>query len=409
MLGAGAVASPRARRALARRPPPQSSLRLVTLVAVTIGRAGGEPCGAAGDSNRTVCESWGCTMTAAGACVKPRDWLATPVIGVGWKKTGTTSLEQAFRLLHLTPVCRCALPRLSRHKASADSGGYMGLVGRVRQLKDMKFAAGGRRGVAKFVLTTRAAATWNASIVYWTTVVKTNKFRNYAQLMARPDDGGAAPPGAGNGSRVDPVDAIPPGSRRFVEAYERYNSRICDLFRDSGDRLLELDLERDDPVDAMRRFCAFVDPKLLGRPECHEPFPHANVATTVRKRGSAADDRRPPRDPTLAPSRKPTLAPTPDRAEAARRAEEKCRKRCEKKGERRKACKRDCRAFEPPADPDVSEAAGDDAQTNALERENQALKDQVARLKGEVASLNRLMPPPVPRDDAASEFLPAPS
>ena len=192
-----------------------------------------------------ACRRAGCVPGPDGACKRPPGWLATKIVGVGWKKTGTTSLQAAFRSLGLEPECQCSsLRQLDAFKATQDAA-FSWNVTLVAEAK-------ARYPAAKFVLTWRDPAAWNASIAHWTTSVKPWAFERYARFMG---------------------DGVP-GSAAFLAAYRRHSELVRTLFRDEPDRLLVLNVEDDGAADAMRRLCAFVEPALLRvEPACRGPFP----------------------------------------------------------------------------------------------------------------------------------------
>ena len=213
------------------------------------------PCPFARDGSAEDCRSWLCRPASGGACRRAPDWLDAKIVGVGWKKSGTTSLQAAFQRLHLEPECQCgSLSALSRHKATQDS--------RFSWNVSLVAAAARKWPGAKFVLTYREPRAWNASVTHWTTVVKPWAAAQYARLMGR----GAMP-----------------GSAAFLAAYEAHAADVRALFAGSPERLLVLDTDGDRRA-TMRAFCAFVDPALLARPECAAPFPWRNFNCARRNR-----------------------------------------------------------------------------------------------------------------------------
>jgi hypothetical protein len=124
------------------------------------------------------CRSWLCRPASGGTCRRAPDWLDAKIVGVGWKKSGTTSLQAAFQRLHLEPECQCgSLSALSRHKATQDS--------RFSWNVSLVASAARKWPGAKFVLTYREPRAWNASVTHWTTVVKPWAAAQYARLMGR--------------------------------------------------------------------------------------------------------------------------------------------------------------------------------------------------------------------------------
>ena len=84
-----------------------------------------------------------------------------------------------------------------------------------------------------------------------------------------------------------------PGTPDFLHAYVVHAASVRALFADAPGRLLVLDVDGD-RLEAMRRFCAFVDPRLLRRPECKRPFPwrRLNCARRDQRDDAVCDDAR---------------------------------------------------------------------------------------------------------------------
>jgi hypothetical protein len=193
------------------------------------------------------------------------------VFGIGFQKTGTSSLDEAFRILGYrtdkgvfinAPAKRNSIfidPPLTNAKVlarvlpvarekDAFSDNPWPLL--YREL-DALFPG------SKFVLTVRDPDTWLASLV-----------RHY-------------------GTRESDMlewlygcRSIPGNEARCVPIYEAHNATVRKHFASRQDALLEIDIERQPQWDAL---CAF-----LARPVSAKPFPHANAAhERERKRAGA--------------------------------------------------------------------------------------------------------------------------
>jgi hypothetical protein len=183
------------------------------------------------------------------------------VFGIGFQKTGTSSLDQAFRILGYrtdkgvfinAPAKRDSIfidPPLTNAKVlervfpvaqekDAFSDNPWPLL--YREL-DALFPG------SKFVLTVRYADTWLASLV-----------RHYGDRES------------------DMLEwlygcrSIPGNEARCLPVYEAHNAAVRKHFASRPDALLEIDIERTPQWDAL---CAF-----LSRPVPAQPFPRANAA-----------------------------------------------------------------------------------------------------------------------------------
>ncbi|KAK7241336.1 hypothetical protein SO694_00050246 [Aureococcus anophagefferens] len=87
------------------------------------------PCPFARGGSAEDCRSWLCRPASGGACRRAPDWLDTKIVGVGWKKSGTTSLQAAFQGSTSSPTLR----RASEEVAVLDKlGGGWWLVDKSR-------------------------------------------------------------------------------------------------------------------------------------------------------------------------------------------------------------------------------------------------------------------------------------
>jgi hypothetical protein len=186
--------------------------------------------------------------------IQMKHYSGIRIAAVGWKKTGTSSMHAAYDLLGMQPVGGvngCKTPSCMHKYAGVEDAYACCNHGLVQAMK-ARYPA----DLVKFVLTERIPSKWRSSIDRWVhRKDKGERFMNmYGQLM---------------GAKF--------GSEEFYEMYEQHNAFIKQLFADQPDRLLVLNLEEDDPVKNMQKFCKFVniDPEDL--PACNRPFPHQNA------------------------------------------------------------------------------------------------------------------------------------
>lgn len=184
------------------------------------------------------------------------------VFGIGWAKTGTTTLGECLRLLGYDhqgqdldlaeDLARGDLSRIlarAAHKESFEDWPWIVLY---RQL-DTAFPG------SRFVLTTRDPERVVAS---------------YRNMLRAP---------WANGARLDRIRRIlyelpfPDVTDAQIRArYERHDAQVREHFRDRPDDLLVVDWERGDGWEAL---CVF-----LGHPVPAAPFPHANQGRYGRQR-----------------------------------------------------------------------------------------------------------------------------
>ena len=172
------------------------------------------------------------------------------VFGIGFHKTGTTSLCQALEVLgydvldpigvHEEDIAQTTLSRALQcvpdHDAFQDSPWPI----LFREL-DERFPG------SRFILTTRDTQSWIASI--------TRHFGGERTPMRRWIYGVGDPLGA---------------EERYAEVYDAHNAAVRAHFAQRPDDLLELDFAHE---DGWPKLCAF-----LGVPAPREPFIHANRA-----------------------------------------------------------------------------------------------------------------------------------
>merc|ERR1719171_697587 len=145
-------------------------------------------------------------------------WKGPKIFVVGWKKTGTTSMEAAFKQLGLTPTkppghCNQEAAQsstkgvkcLEKYVSSQDSP--------VCCRQDLIAALKDAYPEAKFILTERNVSKWTLSIKAWIRKKPFMKCR-YGWLM---------------GAQF--------GSENFFKNYQRHNDWVRELFQDSPGRL----------------------------------------------------------------------------------------------------------------------------------------------------------------------------
>jgi len=173
------------------------------------------------------------------------------VFGVGWAKTGTTTLGECFKVFgyrnfgyRLSLLNKPGLAmRVAEKNDSFEDWPW------VLFYKDMDEAFPG----SKFVLTTRASTRWLKS--YRNATSKQRPTRE--QLAARKKVYGV------------PFERIT--DTQLVARYERHNDEVIRYFSDRTGDLLVVNWEAG---DGWERLCAF-----LGQPVPDKPFPHANKGT----------------------------------------------------------------------------------------------------------------------------------
>lgn len=162
-------------------------------------------------------------------------WEGAKVFGIGWRRTGLSSLREAFRLTGLLPACLV-------HKDNYDIPLCKSFVSRspswsfksVLHLKE-------KYPEAKFVLTTREMGAWNTSLR-----------ESYIASKHQRGLGGS--------------------NRRLIAAHATYIENVLNLFSDHPGRLHVIDISQ--PPRTLSKLCDFIDPAIAAtRPECSLPFP----------------------------------------------------------------------------------------------------------------------------------------
>ena len=189
-----------------------------------------------------------------GDCVQAGKSCNTKVFGIGWAKTGTSTLGACLKLLgyehqsqdlslvqwiekgDLSPIIE-----LAKKKDSFDDWPWIILY---REL-DQAFPG------SKFILTTRDSKRWMTS------------YRNMLRNQGEPDDS------------LNEVRRILYGlpfprveESQLIERYEQHNKEVREYFKDRPEKLLLLDWEKG---DGWKELCSF-----LGKEPPDLDFPHEN-------------------------------------------------------------------------------------------------------------------------------------
>eukprot|EP00746_Dinoflagellata_sp_MGD_P009754 gnl/MRDRNA2_/MRDRNA2_119946_c0_seq1.p1 gnl/MRDRNA2_/MRDRNA2_119946_c0~~gnl/MRDRNA2_/MRDRNA2_119946_c0_seq1.p1 ORF type:complete len:268 (+),score=38.35 gnl/MRDRNA2_/MRDRNA2_119946_c0_seq1:77-880(+) len=178
-------------------------------------------------------------------------WFAEPYHGVkimctGWKKTGTSSVRAAYEVLGITPTAGCAKCRtpdcMQYYNSAEDARGCCdhSLVAEVKERYSPH--------QLKFVHLERRPERWRKTVDLWLNK-KGGFHKYYGKLMG-----------------------VKYGTPEFYTSYEAHNAYIRNLFKDQPERLLILNLEDDDPVENMQKFCDFVGQS--NHPACKQGFPY---------------------------------------------------------------------------------------------------------------------------------------
>lgn len=182
-------------------------------------------------------------------------------LGVGWAKTGTTSLGECFRQLGYRHVSRRldGIDYLAAGKISA--------ISRIARCYDtfedwpwlLLYKEFDRRFPGmKFILTTRPSAPWLKSYLnqieqpgHETEIMNRRRAFLYGISFPNPD------------------------YDKLIQRYERHNAEVRDYFKDRPQDLLEVDWSQGDGWAQLALF--------LGHPVPSTPFPHANKGNFVEK------------------------------------------------------------------------------------------------------------------------------
>ena len=176
------------------------------------------------------------------------------VFGIGWAKTGTTTLGRCFQILGyrhqgqdlglVSDIARGDLSRIMVAAIASESFEDWPWILLYRELDHM-FPG------SRFVLTVRDTAKWS---------------RSYENMLRNQGD---APEDLNTTRRI--IYGLPfPNvtSQQLIDRYQRHNRDVTRYFRDRPDDLLILDWEK---AHEWRKLCLF-----LRRPVPNKPFPHEN-------------------------------------------------------------------------------------------------------------------------------------
>jgi hypothetical protein len=195
---------------------------------------------------------------------------AAKVFGVGFQKTGTSSLDAAFRILGYrsdkgvfinTPGKRSYLriaPPLTNDKVLER---VLPIAREKEALSDNPWPLLYREldslfPDSKFVLTTREPQRWMKSLV--------RHFGNEQSDML---------------AWIYGVPKVADNEARCLEVYEAHNTAVRAYFASRRPALLEIDIEENPSWDEL---CAF-----LGKPIPDQPFPRANTAAERERKQSS--------------------------------------------------------------------------------------------------------------------------
>ena len=180
--------------------------------------------------------------------------LSFKIFGIGFKKTGTTSLAAALQRLKIGPEPshrQSVAATVALLRPGEDASLALDAARGARSFSDAPWCMAATRGRllerlfdtyprAKFVLTTRPSREWWQSVRNWLFCLKPWNAERYARML-----------NAASASEAD-----------LVAAYERANAKVRAFFaeRGAGDRLLELELSSaTGRAFPWARLCAFVE------------------------------------------------------------------------------------------------------------------------------------------------------
>ncbi|MBE9078318.1 hypothetical protein IQ241_13620 [Romeria aff. gracilis LEGE 07310] len=183
------------------------------------------------------------------------------VFGIGWAKTGTSTLGKCFEILgfdhqsqNLGLAKDLAKPDLSRIMALAQEKETFEDWPWIILYKELDQAFPGSR----FILTQREPDQW---------------IRSYKNMLANQ---------GGESEELNEIRRIlyglpfPQVSREaMIQRYRRHNDEVTDYFRDRSDSLLVVNWGKG---DGWKELCEFLD-----KPIPAQPFPHTNKGKYYRK------------------------------------------------------------------------------------------------------------------------------
>lgn len=174
-------------------------------------------------------------------------WTGTRIVGVGWKKTGTTSLQKACQTIGMHPAPdppSCEKVDCMDEYAAVQDNPTCCDHDMIARMKDYYQA-----NQVKFVLTERKKEQWTQSVNRW--MINKPHYKCWYGTMMK----------------------APFGSSEFYANYVAHNEYIKQLFTDEPSRLLVLNLEDGDPIQNMHKLCDFVG---ANHSSCNHPFPQEN-------------------------------------------------------------------------------------------------------------------------------------
>ncbi len=183
------------------------------------------------------------------------------VFGIGWAKTGTTTLGKCFETLGYHHQSQDL--GLVRDVAKGDLSRIMALAETKETFEDWPWIILYREldkafPESRFILTKRDAGKW---------------VQSYENMLANQGD---APKELNQIRRTLYGLPFPHVSRsQLIERYEKHNAEVEEYFRGRSNALLILNWEAG---HQWKELCAF-----LGKGEPNEPFPHANKGTYTAK------------------------------------------------------------------------------------------------------------------------------
>ncbi len=185
------------------------------------------------------------------------------VLGIGWAKTGTTSLGDALKLLGYNHKSQ-DLPLVSYLRTGEEERIYE-LAKQYDSFEDWPWLLLYRQfderfPGTKFILTLRDSESWIIS---------------YRKQLARADQG---PQASEWRSKLYDLPFPDVTDRQLIDRYERHIAEVRSYFADRPEDLLVVNWAKGDGWEQLCRF--------LGKPVPYAAFPHTNVAprfSTLRR------------------------------------------------------------------------------------------------------------------------------
>jgi len=184
-----------------------------------------------------------------------------PVVRVGYKKTGTSSIS-AF-LTHIGIVPKTAVMPILNY-VPADVADLVTVSRDCDNLGDYPWCCEmpavekilNERPDARFILSVRDAESWWNSVHNWVTNVHPERRAGYERLLG-----------------------TPLVKETAIALLKRHDDAVRALFTgENRSRLIEVNLIEEDQAVLSRRLCAFLGVDENDVPSCHKAFPHTNAA-----------------------------------------------------------------------------------------------------------------------------------